>query len=81
MRNGPYGIVLTISPNKVLTIYEGSWASDTYHGKGYLYTVSHPATEKKMIRLMEGEWANGLLDGKGIVKYYDLATDQWTIHF
>jgi hypothetical protein len=30
---------------------------------------------------MEGEWANGLLDGKGIVKYYDLATDQWTIHF
>jgi hypothetical protein len=81
MRHGTYGIVLSISPNKVLTIFEGSWASDSYHGKGYLYTVSHPSSEHKMLRLMEGEWSNGMLHGKGAIKYFDLAKEEWQVGY
>ena len=81
MRHGTYGIVLALSPSKVLTVFEGSWSSDSYHGKGYLYTVSHPNAEQKMLRVMEGEWTNGMLHGKGTVKYYDLAAEKWQIAF
>jgi len=44
MRHGTYGIMLAISKNKVLSIYEGSWGSDAYHGRGSLYTISHPTS-------------------------------------
>lgn len=81
MRHGTYGIALSITANKVLTIYEGSWASDTYHGKGVLYTVSHPTAEQKMLRVMEGQWSNGMLHGRGVIKHFDLQKQQWQIAF
>ena len=81
MRHGTYGIMLSIGANKVLSIYEGSWGSDTYHGKGYLYTISHPSSETKMLRLMEGEWSNGMLHGKGSIKYFDTQANVWKIGY
>lgn len=54
MRHGTYGIMLAVAKNKVLSIYEGSWGSDAYHGKGTLYTISHPKSEQKVYRIMEG---------------------------
>jgi hypothetical protein len=81
MRHGTYGVMLSIAKNKVLSIYEGSWGSDTYHGRGILYTVSHPKSDQKMFRVMEGEWTNGVLHGKGSIKNFDKAKGEWIVSY
>jgi hypothetical protein len=81
MRHGTYGIMLSIGKHRVLSIYEGSWGSDTYHGKGILYTISHPTSQQKIIRTMEGEWSNGVLQGKGRIKNYNPTEKQWIVSY
>ena len=81
MRHGVYGIMLSLAKNKVLSVYEGSWGSDTFHGKGILYTFSHPKSEHKIFRVMEGEWNNGVLHGKGCIKNYNKSEGKWTVSY
>lgn len=81
MRHGVYGIMLSLNPQQVLSVYEGAWKSDAYHGKGNLYTLSHPQAPTPMLRLMQGEWNNGLLHGRAIIKHYDLKKQQWNTTF
>lgn len=81
MRHGTYGIMLSISKDRVLTIYEGSWGSDTYHGKGNLYILSHPQSDKQTLRLFQGQWRNGTLHGSGTIKVYDSKTQAWKLNF
>lgn len=42
MKHGDYGIYLTVVPEDVLVVYEGSWFQDVYNGKGYLYILASP---------------------------------------
>ena len=81
MRHGVYGIMLMINTQRVLTIYEGSWDSDTFHGKGTLFVFSHPESKDEVRRVMEGNWNNGMLHGRGIIKSYDIHTKKWKIAY